>query len=119
MSVGFDQVDALILSKKIEEREKIKGPRVGDVVIRIDSIAPHRIAYMFDDKYQLSSGGSFFLDSNGNADFSGSLDYPRKYELKMLLRECEHMFWFFHHDEPGAHRGVNCFVKCRVFVEVE
>lgn len=122
---GFDEIDAGILAQKIKERETIDGPRVGDFVLMLDG-SYRRFTHHWGDSIQTTVGrdgghysACFYLGHDGCVSFSGSLDpaIPLSRIQDTGLYDSGG-FWFFHHNSAGAHRGVNCFAKCRVFKEV-
>jgi len=50
---------------------------------------------------------------------SGSLDSAiPKSMLEDTGREEPGSVWFFHHDQSGASRGVQCTIPCRVYRQV-
>lgn len=112
----FDERDQMLLEKKIAAREKICGPRLGDFVKFPNGII-ERFSHDWGDSIQTSpiKYCSFYL-GNGEASFSGSLNpgIPKS-SLKLTEEVVEGEFWFFHHDSPGAGRGVYCTVPCRMF----
>jgi hypothetical protein len=128
MNNRLDMMDAIDLKARIWEREKITGPRIGDLVEMQDGTTRRLTAdwTRFDGGFQVTykwhngqvEAGSFYLPPNGRADYSGSLDPAIPPErLKNQHRDREAMFWFFHHDERRAHNGVHVMVPCRVFRE--
>jgi hypothetical protein len=120
--ITFDERDAELLKLRIEAREKIDGPRIGDFVI-FDNGVIGRFSHDWGDKIQWSSCPNgdhwgFHLFSDGHASFSGSLNPSiMKDQLECGRSEDDRngKFWFFHHDFAGAGRGVYCDVPCRVY----
>ena len=113
--IAFDEKDAQILAERIRERAKIDRPCIGDFV-RFPNGKLERFSHDWGDDLQTSPRGSFYLCKGGNADFSGGLNPSIPLDSLSITDEViEADFWFFHHDWPGAHRGVGCKVPCRVY----
>lgn len=111
----FDERDAELLAKRVHERDAITSPRIGDY-IRFPSGELERFSSGWVDGLQTSPGGSFYLCHNGAASFSGSLNpsTPRD-KITLTSETLPGSFWFFHHDLPGAGRGVYFDIPCRVY----
>lgn len=108
-----DEKDMAILKARAEARRCRTEPLVGDWVI-FPNGEGYRLTYDWGDSMQTTDRdhpgdvGSFYLEGNGLADYSGSLD-PSIPKDKLHLRD-ESMpawFWFFHHGEARAHNGVS------------
>lgn len=111
-----DDRDAQILADRVQEWNKRAGPRVGDWLIFADGVM-HRFSHDWEEHgLQTSKGGSFYLDDNGYASFSGGLNpcVPRDKVLNSGQTRLGR-FWFFHHDYMTAHAAVNVELTCRVF----
>lgn len=117
----FDEIDATILTARIAHRENIKGMRVGDFVIFPDGHR-ERFSHDWDNRIQTTDGrfgSSFYLDRNGEADFSGGLNPGiDKSRIEETQETAEGDFWFFHHNHMRAHNGVDVTAPCRVFAIV-
>lgn len=116
-SVSFDARDQEILEKRMVARELIAGPRNGDYV-RFPSGEIERFSHNWGDALQTSPvrAGSFYLHDHGEGSFSGSLNpaIPAS-SLSLSDEKMEGGFWFFHHGQAGAGRGVRFKVPCRVY----
>jgi hypothetical protein len=112
---SFDDKDQEILDERMKNRELISRPRVGDYV-KFSSGEIERLAHDWDEDFQTSPVGSFFLSHSGNAKFSGGLN-PAIPTSSMVLTEetLEGEFWFFHHNSTGAGRSIFVKVPCRVY----
>ena len=68
--------DAAILAARVEARDRIAGPRVGDI-IRFADGGEGRFTYHWGDGIQTTTrpngGGSFYLTESGGLSYSGSL----------------------------------------------
>jgi hypothetical protein len=90
-------------------------PRVGDF-IRIPGRGLHRFCFAHEFGMQTTPGGSFYVGTCGGVDYSGSLDRCKLYErFKPTGETIKGRFWFFSHNRPGAGRGVDIFLDCRVY----
>ncbi|TMV67161.1 hypothetical protein FGG78_32370 [Thioclava sp. BHET1] len=90
-------------------------PQVGDFVIMPDGTT-ERCAYGTAHGMQTCFGGSFHVAKSGQAGMSGSLNRPRLNEYFQLTQETKlGRFWFFSHNLPGAGRGVDVSLPCRVY----
>ncbi len=103
----------------------IEGPRVGDFLI-LGEEEYRRFTYDWGDSLQTTPAryashysASFYMCSSGHADFSGSLD-PSIPKSEFILTDETKLgtFWMFHEGIPGAGRGVNFQLACRVFKRV-
>jgi len=120
MRPTFDDKDQALLDARIIARDAIDGPRIGDW-LKLPTGDYVRFTHDWGDDIQTTimgwaSEGGFYLSKGGYASFSGGLD-PALPKAKMSLTEevKEGVFWFFHHDHSGAHRGVYCKAPCRVY----
>jgi hypothetical protein len=112
---GLDEKDAQILADRIAARERIKGPRIGDVV-DFDDGTSGIFSHDWGDSIQWSEGGSIHLNAGGGGSFSGGLNPPIFKGGLIATGETRlKRFWFFHHGSAGAHRGVDVLVPCRVY----
>ena len=122
--VKFDGVDAAIRDDRTVARNALTGPQVGDY-LRLHNGDLRRVAHVWDwgekdDGVQPDApgyGGSWYLEESGRGSYSGGLDpmipFTRIGEPERLMRDAG--FWFFHHDWPTAHNGVNFPIRCRVY----
>lgn len=116
---AFDERDAEILRASTRERDATEGPRVGDFV-RMPDGELRRFTHEWDDGFQTTIRAnvdtSFYLGRDGRVSFSGSLDRTIARERIEATDETKDgRFWFFHHGEVGAHRGVDAMTPCRVY----
>lgn len=122
MRPQFDERDAEILNERIAAWQQRSGPRVGDFVQMPDNTM-RRFTHDWGDDIQTTvgaqhpcNGDASFYFGAGFMSFSGSLDRAIN---KVALREIGHdrlgRCWFFHHDFPQAHSGVDVQVPCRVY----
>ena len=90
-------------------------PQVGDFVIFADGIE-RRISHVWwNEEYQTSAGGSFYLGEHG-ASFSGTLyrSVPRKSLTRVEGRRAGSV-WFFHHTWHTAGGGVQAEIMFAVW----
>lgn len=85
------------------------------------------LARVYDNRFQYSKGGSFYIGSSGNGSFSGGYDFDAvqndskigSFESSELEEvKCQNesrQFWFFMDFSSGAHRAVYCDLKVRVW----
>lgn len=113
-----------ILAQREALRDAIEGPRVGDFVRFADGIL-RRISHIWDfadgcdAMVQTSDGGSFYL-GDGSMSFSGSLYSSVNVRTLTLTEETRTGgAWFFHHDWPEAHNGIDVALTCRVYTCTE
>lgn len=112
--VDPDAKDVEILAKREREWNERQGPRVGDFVQIGERLG--RFSHDWGSTgLQWSECGSFYLGGSW-VEFSGGLNptIPRE-KLTQTDRTQDGTFWFFHHAQSGAHRGVGCRIPCRVF----
>lgn len=111
----FDLIDDVNRCRAILVRENHPGHRAGDFVREPGGVI-HRIAVLLAEGVQLSTGGNFHLAANGYSEFSGGCGPYYPYGWLRQSRDLKGgAFWFFHHNEPGAGRGVYFTAPCRVF----
>jgi hypothetical protein len=67
----LDELDQVILAKRLAQRETVARPRISDFVRFSDRL--ERISHDWGHTVQTSQGGSFYLGEGGHASFSGSL----------------------------------------------
>jgi hypothetical protein len=101
--------------------DALHGPRVGDHVIHADG-SEGRFTHDWDDDIQTSgrsqySNGTFYLNRDGYASYSGGLDPAIPKNTLEFIGIRDGTFWFFDHDRPGAGRGINVWMPCRVYRE--
>lgn len=112
-----------MLAKRAELRDKIPGPRVGDVV-RLQDGTFRRFTHDWDDSIQTTTrsenDGSYYLCCDGLASYSGGLDPALKKEnLKLEPDTMPLWFWFFSGGFAMAHNGVYFKLPCRIFTLTE
>ncbi len=115
-----DPRNLAILADREREYNAIPGPRVGDF-LKLPSGAYTRFTYDWGDTLQTggSSHGGYYL-SDGSVSYSGGLDPGIKRADLLETPEFKPgWFWFFDHNYPRAHGGVDFPVSCRVFVPRE
>lgn len=118
MEVKFDEIDQALLDERIAARHSFDEPLNGDFVI-FESGEVERFSHIYDDGDAQTSplwAGSFYLCASGVASFSGSLNPSiLRSTVSSTDEKRDGRFWFFHHDQAGAGRGVQCTVPCRVW----
>lgn len=115
MFFEFDDRDQKIMIVRMANRDQIDGPRLGDYV-RFKDGQLERFSHDWGNSVQTSPHGSFYLANNGYSEFSGGLNPPIPHVSLSLTKESmPGTFWFFHHSEVGAHRGVRFNIPCRVY----
>lgn len=104
-----------ILKVRTASRKTITGPRVGDFIHRQDGKLA-RFTHKWNDGLQTGFGGSYYLNESGTMSFSGGLDpsIPNA-EIKETDETREGSAWFFDLNRPGAGRGINVILSCRVY----
>ena len=121
-----DEKDLELLQARIDKRDKLQGPRIGDFVQMLDG-TERRFTHDWGNEIQTTVGNghtcfgdvSIYLDRDGYASFSGSLDRPIDKTGLVLTEETKPgRFWFFHHDYATAHNGVYVKAPCRVFKQI-
>lgn len=114
---GHTEKNRQLLRERQKRRMAIITPLVGDYIIMPDG-EYHRLAYawMVDAGFQTCKNGSFYMAQNGRCDYSGSLDKTQPLEKIAPTDELkEAIFWIFHEDWTGAHRGVYFRMEVRVW----
>lgn len=135
-----DATDDAIIAARMADYDRRDGPRVGDF-IRFADGQTRRASHVWpadwhDDniaRVQTSDGGSFYLgglgprsatvdlmsgDEPGRAfvSFSGALYNGVRADALIPTTELrDGSVWVFHHDWPGAGRGVDAVVPFRVY----
>lgn len=112
----LNATDTKILARKLALLEAVEGPRVGDfVVFESHPRRPRRVSEFWFGGAQTSDGGSFHL-GEGSLSFSGGLAPAVPLESLTLTEHTRTgSCWFFHHDSPGAGRGITVYVPFRVY----
>lgn len=116
MGTALDERDLKILLNSFTAREQIERPRIGDFVAFATGQL-ERLSYDWDDGFQTSPGGAFFLGKSGHGSLScGGLN-PKTplHALELTHTTLPGAFWFFHHGIPGCGRGVYFEIPCRVY----
>lgn len=111
----YDDKDEELRQQKIAARDAKTGCRNGDYII-FPSGETRRVSYHWGDSVQTSKGGSWYISTCGASGFSGGLYMAVPIDTLTdtgEIRDAE--FWFFHHDQSGAGRGVYVQMPCRVF----
>lgn len=114
---GDTEKNRAIIAQRHKDRMTKTDPLVGDYIVMPDG-QYHRLAYawMADAGFQTCKGGSFYCWQGGNATMSGSLDKTQPSDRIVPTPELkEAMFWIFHEDWTGAHRGVYFLMEVRVW----
>ena len=114
-NVRINELDERLLRERVNRRESLVGPRVGDYVVFADGVT-HRFSHPWDDIIQTSCGGSFYLTEFGGLSFSGGLDPGVPYSALTDTGETKMgKAWFFHNDLRTAHNAVYAEIPCRVY----
>lgn len=105
-----------IIQSRIDARMKRDYISTGDYLEMPDK-SISRITHCWDDSVQDGGGsGSFYLNSNGGASYSGSLDRSKPKDLITLTpRTKRALFWIFSRDRQGAGRGFYFYVDVKVW----
>jgi hypothetical protein len=78
-----------------------------------------RFSHDWGDQMQTSDatqGATFYLGNNGYTSMSGGLNHPiDKSKIVQTGKMEDAWFWMFHHDFPGAGRGVDFQIRVPVF----
>lgn len=116
MTHQFDEKDEEIRTERAAEREKMNDrPNIGDYVI-FPTGQLERVSHDWGDGLQTSPSGSFYLHRSGQGEFSGALNPSTPLDkLTLTPKRLPGSFWFFHHGEVGAGRGVYFSIECRVY----
>lgn len=116
-SMTFDAHDARLREKGIGIWNNVIGPRVGDYVDFADG-RQTRISVISGKQLQINAPefGSSFHFLWWYCSYSGghgaSLKLVDLIDTQTLR---DGQVWFFHHDQSGPHRGVNCKIPCRIY----
>jgi hypothetical protein len=113
----LDDQDLRILAGLAADFDSEPGPRHGDLIVMRNG-ETRRIAHAWNDFIQptlWAESGSWYLGRRPS--FSGGLDGSIPRELFRLSENSPtpKNFWFFHHDLPGAGRGITVSVPVRVW----
>lgn len=98
-------------------------PEVGEYwTMRVDDqLIGGRFTYKWDDGIQTNRGGGSFYLGDGYMDYSGSLDPTvpfGQFRIDEFTPYATVSAWFFHHDRPQAHNGVDVLIPVRVWERV-
>lgn len=109
-----------IITRRMNQREKLDGPQVGDFVILDPTQEPteyHRFSHDWGDVIQTARGGSIYLVEGGWGSFSGALDpsIPKTKLFKTGLKR-PGRFWIFQNDYATAGNGYEFKVPVPVWV---
>jgi len=113
----LDHIDQSYLDKAAQLRSKFQRPDMGDFVL-FPTGQLERFSHDWDVGIQTSPGGSYYLQANGHAYLScGGLNpkIPTNSIEELPGVTLQGRFWFFHHAQPGAGRGVYVDCACRVY----
>ena len=116
----LDERDAVIQAERAEWLADRSEPGVGDFLDYGNTTK--RIAHVWDFKdgskvtVQPTSGaGSFYLGGD-SISYSGGLETGIDVDRLVEVPSRKHgKVWFFHHDYPTAHNGVDVFVPFKVW----
>lgn len=112
----LDERDQELVAARQKKRHNLGGIAEGDILILTNGDR-RRAAAVYDDSVQPSSGAfpSIHLNSGGTGSFSGGLDraIPLIHWCCVGIDTAD--FWIFHHDLPGAGRGVDCKIRVHVW----
>lgn len=113
----LDARDEALVARRIELRDAVPTPRVGDA-LRFPDGELRRISYLWGDGAQTTwpkEGGSFYLGGSG-CSYSGSLRpcVPLT-SLTLTDETLELSAWVFHHDYMVAGGAVHVKIPCRVY----
>ena len=118
----IDERNQQLLDKRIENRNKIEGPRIGDFVIKDGQSLRFTYDWGVDiqttvpSSHPCSGDMSFHLHKDGEVGFSGSLDHAIPKDKLRLTDEVRNgSFWFFKDDWVTAHNGILVNAPCRVY----
>lgn len=110
----------------IEERDKIRGPRVGDYIFLLDGTI-QRFSHDWGDSLQTSEGGSFCLSSDGLVSFSGGLNpsIPKNKIKETFVNYSDATdyngmtgrFWIYYNGRLCHGSQTNVDLVCRVYKE--
>lgn len=114
--IAFDSCDREMLTERTTLRGQRTDALIGDFVAFPDGHL-ERIAYIWNNGWETSGGGSFYLSETGNGWFTGEAN--RAIEVEHFadsgITRPGH-FWFFSHDLWISHNGVECEAPCRVWL---
>ena len=111
----LDEKDQELLDARIKSRDSIDGPRIGDYIL-FPTGEIERLSYDWGDGMQTAPGGSFYLHKQASFSSGGLNPITPKAQMKETDAILPGDFWFFHHDQAGASRGVYFEAPCRVFL---
>lgn len=114
----FDARDAELREQGLAIWNDILGPRIGDYV-QFPGGDLARISLITAEHFQVAEprfGASYYW-AWWYCSFSGG-HRAALYQQAFLqdtgdIRDGN--VWVFHHDHPGAHRGVGCVIPCRIY----
>lgn len=105
----------------MEERKAARRLRGDEILVgdylRLPDGSESRVTYNWNDRVQDGGGvGSFYINSHGNASYSGGLDMPKP--VKNIIDTGEMKtgyFWFFSQGRSGANRAFHFFMEVKVW----
>lgn len=115
---SFDDCDEQLRTQGLSIWNDILEPRIGDYV-EIPCGTLHRISLFTKESFQVAEprfGASYYW-AWWYCSFSGG-HKPVLYRRQLLIDTGsirDGNVWVFHHDQPGAHRGVSCDIPCRIY----
>ena len=122
----MDERDTALHAQIAALWDQQSGPRVGDYVTMADG-SIERFSHDWGDEIQTSPGGSWFIGTFGGplrsntighayVSFSGGLNPSVPITtLRDTGKQKDGRFWFWHHNQPGADRGIDAFFPCRMY----
>lgn len=115
MNPAFDSLDEEIKQLRLDAWHKSPGPRVGDFIHHPTGEFT-RIAHIWPDRIQPTSGIGSFYFGHGYCSHSGGLEQGIARERFIDTgRTKPGDVWFFHHDCAFAHNGVSTTIPCRIY----
>lgn len=123
--VELDDRDRQLAGLRLAALACQPAPQVGEIVAGAGEEGDRRrIAYVWEAEQapsgawlalvQFADGGSFYL-GDGYCSFSGALDSSESFALQVAPETVLASAWIFHHDHPGAGRGVDFLGIFRVW----
>lgn len=116
MAFQFDDKDQAIADRRQAQRDQFDGPRMGDYVL-FPTGELERFSHDWGDELQTSPSGAFHMYEGGDTQMTCGGLHPATPRDQLVLAEqsLPGTFWFFHHGEVGAGRGVYFRMPCRLY----
>jgi hypothetical protein len=116
------------LKKCVENREKIKGVRIGDYVWRKNGMLERFCVQLSETEFQTNENGSFALSGSGNCSYSGACgdiikienikeSYPN-YQDYCGAKGYGGNFWIYYNGILQGNCAVYVTIECRIFREI-